>query len=213
MPISSLAIKTQGGVIMTNDISILNKLNTYNNYENKTKVHKSKDEAALASLTGANKTEASFFTKTKVDPVNLTGDKILEKINEKLREKYHLNEPQTAESTNATNILEGVDDSMVKAVDNMMAAFGSLYVAYNKGHNAPDTEEMLNDFMNAIRKGVKEGYDEAIAILKYGNEFTDAVSTRVETFVKYLNTRIDEFETEKLASIKTNNGVLEAVKE
>ena len=67
--------------------------------------------------------------------------------------------------------------------------------------------------MNAIRKGVKEGYDEAIAILKYGNEFTDAVSTRVETFVKYLNTRIDEFETEKLASIKTKNDVLEAVKE
>lgn len=195
------------------DITNINKYNPYTAFTKTEATHKSKNEAALNTLIGANKTDASFFTKTQVDPVNLTGDKILEKINQKLHEKYGVEEATDAQKTEETNVLTDVDESMIKAVDNMMAAFGSLYVAYNKGHDNPDTEEMLNDFMKAIRKGVQEGYDEAIAILKSGNEYTDPVSQRVETFVKYLNTRIDEFETEKLASIKTKNGVLEAAKE
>lgn len=196
---------------MTNDISTINKLNSYA-YTNKNSnnFHKSKNEAALDSLVGVNKSEATFFTKTSVDPVNLTADKILEKINKKLHEKYNVSDEATStDKTEETNILTDVDDSMVKAVDNMIAAFSSLYVAYNRSHNNPDTEEMLKDFMNAIRKGVKEGYEEAVDILKSGNEYSSPIEQRINTFMRYLNSRIDDFETEQAAALKTKNAITE----
>lgn len=188
---------------MVNDIHI--GLTAYNPYSVLFETNKGPvNDTVLNKVLPHHSDDAVTFTKTSIDGVEFTADKILEKINQKFREKYGIGETEDVEDEFA-NIDEGIKNS----VDNMMVAFASLYVRYQTGREDKDSEEVLNSFMKALRQGVNEGYEDALGILKANNNYGDEVQNRVKTFMDYLYKKLDDFEEEKRISFTKKEEVVE----
>lgn len=111
--------------------------------------------------------------------LTLTADEIVAKINEQLKIEL----PEGVQSLKPEEVTpEATADRIVKGV----TAFFDIFAKQN---SSLDAEALLNKFMSEIRKGVEQGYGEAIDILRGLGAFEFA---GVEEGVRTTKVLIDE---------------------
>ncbi len=141
---------------------------------------------------------------SKKDPqsfsLNLTAQEIVEKINELLKDKL----PEGVESLDPSEVTP--EKTATRIADGAIALF-SAYKAQNPNLSE---EELLDGFMETIRGGIKQGYEEAAGILEGLGAFDfEGVKAGIEETMKLVEEKLQKFESE----VRTSFAAKEVTKE
>lgn len=102
--------------------------------------------------------------------------------------------------------LDPEEHTAEKTAERIVNSITGLFAAYQKSNSNVDPEEMLTNFMNAVRSGVQTGYDDAFEILDGLGAFQfDGVQSGIEKTLELIHNKLDDFE----ASMKVKLGIAE----
>jgi hypothetical protein len=140
---------------------------------------------------------------SKKDPksfaLNLTGQEIVDKLNEILKDKL----PEG---------IEGLDPSEVtpeKTANRIADGAIALFPVYKAQNPNLSEEELLDGFMKTIRGGIKQGYEEATVILEGLGAFNfEGVKEGIEKTMKLVEEKLQRFQSE----VKTSFAAKEVTK-
>lgn len=141
---------------------------------------------------------------SKKDPksfaLNLTGQEIVDKLNEILKDKL----PEGIESLDPSEVTP--EKTAERIADGAIALF-SAYKAQNPNLSE---EELLDGFMETIRGGITQGYEEAAGILEGLGAFNfEGVREGIEKTMKLVEEKLQKFESE----VKTSFAAKEVTKD
>ena len=144
------------------------------------------------SLTDAPQSDSastvSFDFGDLYKSLSITGKKIIDKLNELLKEKV----PNGIQSLKPDEVTpEATADRIVKGTT-------ALFERYAKSNPELSGEELLSRFMKSVRSGVQSGYDDAYETLKGLGAFEfEGVQQGVEQTKMLIESKLKEFETQK----------------
>lgn len=141
--------------------------------------------------------------------ISLTAEEILAKINELLKADL----PEGIESLAPSEV---TPEATAERIVNGSTAFFSIYAQQN-----PDLEgeDLLNSFLDTIRGGIDQGYNEAVSILDGLGAFSiEGVKSGVEETRRLIDVKLAEFEARKreelgLPSVKIGARAAESTQE
>ncbi|MBX7143080.1 MAG: DUF5610 domain-containing protein [Oligoflexia bacterium] len=120
--------------------------------------------------------------------LSLSADEIVQKLNEMLKDSL----PEGIES------LKPEDTTPEATADRIVSQSTALFDAYAKQNPNLDSEELLNSFMDQVRKGIDQGYDEAFQILDGLGAFQfDGVKEGIEKTKALIEDKLKAFEAFK----------------
>lgn len=130
-----------------------------------------------------------------VNSLGLTAQQIVEKLNELLKKSL----PDGIESLKPEQVTpEATADRIVKGVT-------AFYSAYAKQHPELEGEDLLDSFMQTIRSGIDQGYEDAYGILEGLGAFEfDGVREGVEQTKLLIEEKLKAYEDNIRASLKTD---------
>ena len=130
-----------------------------------------------------------------VESLYFTAQEVIGKLNDILK----------IELPNGVESLNPDDYTPEKTAENIVSQLSALFEVYSKQNKDKSSEELVDSFMKAARKGVEQGYGEAFDILEGIGAFDiNGVKDGVEKTYTLINEKLNKLE-ESLMSRTQNN--------
>lgn len=141
------------------------------------------DAAIIQNLSANNSDSVNLNFQDLYKSLSIEAQEILNAINKELG------------SANGVHTLKPEESTPEATAERIVSGVTGLFSAYQTSNNKLDDEEVLEGFMKAVRRGVKQGYDEAFKILDGLGAFQyDGVQSGVEKTLELVNQKLDNFE-------------------
>lgn len=155
----------------------------------KASIQFSKDSLVIErTLFQANTDSVDVAVDDLYKSLQIKAQKIVEKLNELLKAKV----------PNGVASLSPEEVTPDATAERIVSGATSMFEAYAKSNPDLQGEELLNRFMTAVRKGVDQGYGDAVEILEGLGAFEiDGVKSGVEATKKLIEEKLQAFEAAK----------------
>ena len=125
--------------------------------------------------------------------LTVLGQKVVSKLDEILAES----------GAGPVSSLDPEEHTPEKTADRIVNGVLGLIEAYARQNPELEDEDMLESFMGEVRKGIKQGYEEAVGILEAIGAFEiDGVREGIEETMRLVEEKLVDFEKQFLASRK-----------
>ncbi len=125
--------------------------------------------------------------------LTVLGRKVVSKLDEILAES----------GAGPVSSLDPSEHTPEKTADRIVGGVLGMIEAYARQNPELEDEEMLNQFMGEVRKGIKQGYEEAVGILEAIGAFEiGGVKEGIEETMRLVEEKLQAFEKEYLATLE-----------
>ena len=129
--------------------------------------------------------------------LSVNAQRIVDKLNEMLK----------ASLPNGLQSLSPDEVTPEATAERIVSGATGLFAAYAEQHPELDGKELIESFMEKIRAGVKQGYEEAFGILQALGAFEfDGVQSGIEETMKLVERKLADFEALKLKELGVDDG-------
>ena len=152
----------------------------------------SQQAAALSTLTSINTDDKVSVGMDEVyKSLTILGDKIVSKLNELMKKEL----PEGIQS------LKPEDQTAEKTADRIVSGVVGLLPAFAAQNKNLEGEELISKFMEVVKGGIKEGYEDAIKILEgLGAMEFGGVQSGIEETMKLVGEKLDAFAAQLIGS-------------
>jgi hypothetical protein len=141
---------------------------------------------SIGSYAQEDKVSVSFQDLYK--GLSITGKQIIDALNQQLGEF----------APGGIQNLKPEDVTPEATADRIVTGATAFFDAYSKQHPNLEGEDLVNGFMNEIRKGIGQGYDDAVKILDGLGAFNfDGVKDGIEKTKSLIEEKLVAFENQK----------------
>jgi len=129
--------------------------------------------------------------------LSVSAQRIVDKLNEMLK----------ASLPNGLQSLRPEEVTPEATAERIVSGVTGLFAAYAEQHPELDGKQLIESFMEKIRAGVKQGYEEAFGILQALGAFEfDGVQSGIEETMKLVEQKLADFEALKLEELGVDDG-------
>jgi hypothetical protein len=152
------------------------------------------------TLSNSNEDSVNIDFKDKLKSLSITAQEIVKKLNELLKGSL----PEGVESLNTADYT--ADATSTRIVQGATAFFG----VFKDQHPDLSDEDLLNKFMDTIKGGIQQGYDDAYGTLKGLGAFDlDGVQAGVEQTKILIDDKLTTFYQAKRKELGLDSGDVE----